>query len=161
MPPLPALCPLARTSGGVSTSGRTPECTWKDPDNMRLSSVRQLSFSNWVQPLVGSHRRVCGRRGLVSVRGAVAVDYSQDLGQEEGVNLGSRQAVTADTLDFFYTESGQREWVCPSILLVIYCCYAFPAVENWKWNWKPSCIPCLLVIFCFAGLRHGAANSDT
>eukprot|EP00884_Botryococcus_braunii_P007201 jgi/Botrbrau1/16482/Bobra.0142s0076.1 len=108
----PAMGPLARTCSGVSTSGRTPDVTWRGVDAARHSKLRCNSFVKGEPALIGSHRRAEGRQRLiVDVTAAVAVDLTPSVGPGKNGRVSSLQESKTDKLDFFYTESGQKEWV--------------------------------------------------
>jgi hypothetical protein len=102
--------PFARTCSGVSTSGRTPDVTWRGVHAARHSKLRCNSFVKGEPALIGSQKRAGGRQRLI-VTAAVAVDLTPSVGPGKNGRVSSSQESKADKLDFFYTESGQKEWV--------------------------------------------------
>lgn len=110
MSALPAMCPLVRTSGGVSTSGRTFDVPWRGEDGARNPRLRFSSFNKWEPSVIISRRHAYARqRRTVDVSAAVALDLTPSVGAGKD---GSVSSPKADKLDFFYTERGQKEWVC-------------------------------------------------
>jgi hypothetical protein len=117
MSALPALCPVARTtsSGLAGTSGRSSLANFELRGHFHRPCLLYVSTPN------------SSRRGRYAAKGnpsqgnspimAQATSFvPSDLNRKYSTASGMAKTIpssqeVSDKLDFFYTESGQREWV--------------------------------------------------
>lgn len=109
----PALCPIARTAGRESTSGRV-EPIMGATHGLQHSSLNSAWAAKGLNHLRRNVRVVnCRfRRGPVNVVAAIAPpSLLGELGRGKNGTVNEQDSLSLEKLDFFYTEKGQREWV--------------------------------------------------